>query len=176
MSIHWYVAPTPPGNLDSVHRYFAGALSPGRARDYVYRVLGDRTLVCARAKFRHLREIARAEQEDLPAGGLLQGLVCPRRVIESERDIAVWAVKAGRRSGFSAHGDIEVRMNGLVRAHADHGRPIGVPVWSVRFGYRVRDPAKFMEFLATGSGRLKAFGVGLFIPDFVFDALKKEVA
>ncbi len=174
-SVHWYLTPTPPGGCDAVHRHLAAVLNPGRARDYVYRVMGDRTLIASWARFKNLLEIASAAPAEIPRTGVLRGVVCPRRRIEQNSDIAIWCIKAGQRAGFRVR-EVAVRKEGPLRIHAGRADRATLAVWSVRFGYRMEEPARVARFLAEGSGRFKAFGIGMLVPDFVFQLINKRVA
>ena len=187
--IRWYTVPTPPGNRDAIHKYLAGAVSPGRARDYVYQVLGDRIVLCTQAQLKNFKLITQVSVSEIPENGGLSGIVCPRHAIVRDRDIAVWAVKTGRRAGFALVGNILVEganplqgANPLhggmpLRIHADRpGRAVNVQSWRVDLRYRALDPHRFAHLLVAGSGRFKAFGLGCLLPDFVFAALKTEAA
>ena len=89
--------------------------------------------------------------------------------------IAIWCIKTGQRTRFQVCGEVAVRKECPLHVHAGRADRATLAVWSVRFGYRLEEPARFARFLAEGSGRFKAFAIGMLVPDFVFQAINKRV-
>jgi CRISPR system Cascade subunit CasE len=141
------------GLFEVEHKEFAPELRPGHRLAFSLRVNATHT--------------ANGQRHDVVMHAL-HGLPPSQRAAQRERltrqALSEWLERQGVRCGFElVNGTVLVEAYQQMRVPRAHGRPIQLGVADLAGELVVRNPAVFVQSVAHGFGRARAFGCGLML-------------